>query len=391
MCVLNRTNGATALVAAMAAILAVPAMATRDDHDDSTSGRKNCSTHANLLFQACKADRQDDFLVHKADCLYVTEKEDQRSCLADAREESRDKAEECREVYQARREVCDLVGEQRFDIEFEPDDFVDPDDIGGDVGANPYFPLTEGHTSVIVGGGEVTVVTVTDEVRYVGEEPDEDDGEGDDDALPCRVVRDLVFEENFDDGEVEYDAVEVTQDWYAQHTSGDIIYCGENTYEIEDGLIDNTDGSFANGTDRALAGYLVRAFPIPGEGDRQEMASDEAEDIVEYVSLSTTPPPEEGGDVENRDIACGDNGCLKTFELNPRDPGTAEYKYYLPGTGFVLAVKIDEDRNYIEEREEVTCVGDSLDVLYDASCGIADPLALKEALCFWAPTLCTDE
>ena len=329
----------------MAAILAVPAMADGDD-EDSRPGRKSCSSHANLLFQACKADRRDDLLVHKADCLYVTPKEDQPWCLADAREESREKAEECRNVYQARLEVCDLVGEQRFDIEFDPEDFVDPDAIGDGVDPNPYFPLTAGHTSVIVGGGEVTVVTVTDEVREVGEE----------------------------------------------HVSGDVIYCGENTYEIEAGLIDNTDGSFANGTDRARAGYLVRAFPVVGEGDRQEMASDEAEDIVEYVSLSTTPADEEGGDVSNENIACDPNGgCLKTFELNPRDPGTAEYKYYLPGTGFVLAVKIDEDRNPIGEREEVTCVGDSLDVLDDKSCGIADPDALKAALCFWAPTLCTDE
>lgn len=388
MSVLNRTNGVNALVAAIAAILAVPAMASRDDHDDSRSGRKSCSTHANLLFQACKADRQDDFLVHKADCLYVTPKEDLQSCLADAREESRDKGEECREVYQARRNVCDLVGEQRFDIEFDPADFVHPDDIGYGVEPNPYFPLTAGHTQVIVGGGEVTVVTATEEVRFVGEEPDEDDLEGDSDALPCRVVRDLVFEESEDDEDgTEYDAVEVTQDWYAQHLNGDVIYCGENTYEIEDGLIDNTDGSFANGTDRALAGFLVRADPVVGEGDRQEMASDEAEDIVEYVSTAASPPLEEGGEGM---IRC-DDACLKTYELNPRDPAVAEYKYYKPGIGFVLAVKIDEDRKPIGEREEVTCVGDSLDVLDHPSCGIDDPEALKDALCFWAPTLCTDQ
>ena len=31
---------------------------------------------------------------------------------------------------------------------------------------------------------------------------------------------------------------------------------------IEDELIDNTDGSFAHGTDRARAGVLLRAFPV---------------------------------------------------------------------------------------------------------------------------------
>jgi hypothetical protein len=219
-------------------------------------------------------------------------------------------------------------------------------------------------------------VTATDEVRDVG-------------GLPCRVVRDLVFEEaEEEDGNIEYEAIEVTQDWYAQHVSGDVIYCGENTYEIEDGLIDNTDGSFANGTERARAGYLVRAFPVVGEGDRQEMATDEAEDFVEYVSLTATPSDDEGGDVEA--YPC-DGGCLQTFEINPHDPGEGEYKYYLPGTGFVLATKLDEDRQPTGEREEVTCIGDSLEILNDESCGIADPAALFDALCSWAPdALCPD-
>lgn len=338
-------------------------------------GKKSCSTHAKLLRYACYADRADDYLVHIADCVYVTSAEDERECRREARQERREKAEECSDVYDERLELCDLLGEQRFDVEFDPVEFVHPDDLGDTVDPNPYWPLTEGHTHVIIAEGEVTVVTATDEVRDVG-------------GLPCRVIRDLVFEENDEGGEVEYDAVEVTQDWYAQHESGDTIYCGENTYEIEDGLIDNTDGSFANGTDRARAGYLVRAFPVVGQGDRQEMATDEAEDYVRYENLMTTPSAAEGGDVAAFPCA---GLCLQTFEVNPRDPGEAEYKYYLPGTGFVLAVKLDEDGMPTGEREEVSCVGDSIDVLNDAACGIADPDALFDALCAWAPeALCPD-
>lgn len=345
-----------------------------DDDDDRGSGP--CTAHAKLLRRACHADRRDDLLVHLADCIYVTPREDKRECRVEAHVEAGEKTEECWEVFQARLDVCDLVGEQRFDVEFDPADFVDPDDIGDGVDPNPYWPLTAGHTHVVIADGEVTVVTATDEVREVG-------------GLPCRVIRDLVFEEGEDDeGEIEYEGVEVTQDWYAQHVNGDTIYCGENTYEVEDGLIDNTDGSFANGTDRARAGFLVRAFPVVGQGDRQEMATDEAEDYVEYVSLATTPSDEEGGDVAA--YPC-DGGCMQTFEVNPHDPGQAEFKYYLPGTGFVLATKLDEDGNPTGEREEVTCVGDSLDILNDPSCGIADPEAMFEALCLWAPdALCAD-
>ncbi|MDH3628202.1 MAG: hypothetical protein OEV00_01885 [Acidobacteriota bacterium] len=334
-----------------------------------------CNTHAYLLKWACAADRRDDYLVHRADCIYVTDPENKDECRAEAREAADEMSEECADVFEARRDLCDLLGQEPFLPDFDPADFVDPNDIGDSVDPNPYWPLTEGHTHVIHAEDEIVVLTTTDEVIDVG-------------GIPCRVVRDFAFEEGEDDeGVIEYEAIEVTQDWYAQNLDGDIIYCGENTYEVEDGLIDNTDGSFAHLTDRALAGYLLRAMPIVGEGDRQEMASDEAEDYVKYLSLAATPSEDEGGDVEA--FPCG-GACLQTFELNPRDPGDSENKYYLPGTGFVLATKF-EDGEPTGEREEVTCIGDSIDVLNDPDCEIADPEALFEALCAWAPeALCFD-
>ena len=114
-------------------------------------GKQACSTHARLLRHACYADRQDDYLVHIADCVYVSSAEDERECRKEAREESTEKSEECRDVYEARLEVCDLVGEERFDVEFDPAEFVDPNAIGDTVDPNPYWPLTAGHTHVIIG------------------------------------------------------------------------------------------------------------------------------------------------------------------------------------------------------------------------------------------------
>ena len=346
---------------------------------DFLSGKRGwnprpCTKHARLMRKACHADMTDDYLVHLADCSYVVSADEEHECRFEAIEEATETLEECADVFEERLALCELLGERRFDIEFDPSEIVDPNEIGQGVSPNPYWPLAEGHTHVILADGEVTVVTATDEVIDVG-------------GLPCRVVRDLVFEEVDEDGEVEYEAVEVTQDWYAQTVSGDILYCGENTYEIEDGLIDNTDGSFANGTDRARAGFLLRAYPEVGRGDRQEMATDEAEDYVRYESLATTPSEEEGGDAK---YACSGN-CLKTYEVNPRDPGEAEYKYYVRGIGFVLATKL-EDGEFTGEREEVSCVGGSLEILDDPSCGISDPEALREALCAWAPeALCEDD
>lgn len=347
-----------------------------------------CSKHAKLMLYACFADREDTFLVHRADCAYVTAAEDERECMAEAREERAEIAGECRDVYEARLELCDLVGEQRYDIAFEPGDFVDPDDIGDGVDPNQYWPLTAGHTHIIVSETEddegdmvkeVVVVTATGETRDIG-------------GLPCRVVRDLVFEE---DDEGEYSALEMTQDWYAQIGAagaargigevGDTVYCGENTFEVEDDLIDNTDGSFAHNVDRAKAGFSVRQNPVVGTGDRQEMSSDEAEDYVRYEALMASPSDDEGGDLEGA-LAC-DGACLKTFELNPREPGGAEHKYYLPGTGFVLATKLDEDGVPTGEREEVTCVTESLTDALDLgeACGIGNADALRDAMCAWSP------
>lgn len=346
-----------------------------------------CSKHARLMLHACFADRQDSYLVHRADCVYVNEAENTRNCLQEARMESLSDAEECLDVYEARQDLCNLVGQQRYDIEFETSDFIDPNEIGNTVQPNQYWPLTAGHTHVIVSESEddegeivkeVVVVTATAEVREVG-------------GIPCRVIRDMVFEEE----EGEYSAVEITQDWYAQigvagasrgiGNEGDTVYCGENTFEVEDDLVDNTDGSFAHGTARAKAGFLVRQFPVPGSGDRQEMASDEAEDYVRYESLGATPSASEGGDLDYP-LACNDN-CLKTYEVNPRDPGAAEYKYYRPGTGFVLATKLDENGEPTGEREEVSCVKDSLEDALNAGaeCGIGFPEELLAAICAWAP------
>jgi hypothetical protein len=58
----------------------------------------------------------------------------------------------------------------------------------------------------------------------------------------------------------EKSALEATQDWHAQlgetgeargiGEAGDTVYCGENTFEVEDDLIDSTDGSSGHNTHR---------------------------------------------------------------------------------------------------------------------------------------------
>jgi hypothetical protein len=99
----------------------------------------------------------------------------------------------------------------------------------------------------------------------------------------------------------------------------------------------------------------------------------------------TAPGADEGGD--NEAFPCSPDMCLKTFDFSPLEPESTEFKYYLPGTGFVLAVAL-EDGEITGEREELVCVGDSLQVLEDPVCGIDDTDALLEVLCEHSPAFC---
>ena len=81
---------------------------------------------------------------------------------------------------------------------------------------------------------------------------------------------------------------------------------------------------------------------------------------------------------------------MQTFEFAPIEPESTEFKYYLPGVGFVLAVAL-EDGEVTGEREELVCVGDSLAILESPACEIEDLEALLEELCKAAPsTFCGD-
>ena len=197
-------------------------------------------------------------------------------------------------------------------------------------------------------------------------------------GVSCRTVKDIVF--LYADG--EYEPVEVTDDWYAQSTTGDVYYCGEIARNFEDGILVDLDGSFEAGRDFAKSGVLIRAMPSVGEAHRQEFLLGEAEDVIHYVDTMAIPPAAEGG--ENPDFPCAPAGCVKTEEFIPTEPEAGEYKYYREGTGFVLGIAL-EDGEVTGERDELVCTGDSLDILDDPVCGIDDPVKLLEELCKLSP------
>lgn len=359
----------------IAALLMTPASA---EHRDRPTP---CIQTAKTMMLACQFDVRDDYYETLANCQNIASRGERKACFRDAYAIEREDGEFCGEVKEARVEACEVLNEYRYDPDpLLVNEFIDPNDVPDIYPANPYVSVAAGHTYVLRAGedGEETVVVhVTEDTREIL-------------GVLCRVVVDIVVETEVDDetGEVEYEAVEVTDDWFAQTVSGDVVYCGEVARNYEDGVLRDLDGSFEAGLDFAKSGYLALQAPVSGFTHRQEFSLGEAEDIIQYVDLNTAPSEEEGGN--NPKFSCGSNGCVQTYEFAPIDPESTEFKYYVPHTGFVLAVAM-EDGEITGEREELICIGDSLDVLDDPACEIAQPEQLLEVLCELSPgAFCSD-
>ena len=253
-------------------------------------GDTACVSSTRNLVRACIVDTYEELEVTIANCKNFGDKQDQRACRREAFKTQKEERGTCLAQRDARLEVCDLLNERFYDPDplLDPAlSFIDPNEVGQQYAPNPYLSLQSGMTQVLQAGEdfeELLVVHVTEEVREIH-------------GTPCRIVIDAEFEvEVEDDGSVEYEVVEVTDDWYAQDTTGNVYYCGELSRNFEDGLLTDLDGSFEAGKDFAKAGVLIQANPVPGQAHRQEFALDEAEDVVQYVSLAASPEADEGGE-----------------------------------------------------------------------------------------------
>lgn len=350
-----------------------------------------CALSANSMKQSCYFDVNDDLYETLASCQHIADSADRKSCQSSAWQARRDDSRECRSVHEARREACEILNEDRYD----PDPLLDPANVFVDpdmpVLTNPYVSVEAGHTYVLRAGEidedpeEIVVVHVSEDTRDVL-------------GVPCRIVVDIVFEiETNEDDEVEYEVVEATDDLFALTAAGDVIYCGEVSRNYEDGVLRDLDGSFEAGIEWAKSGVLIRRDPVPGIAHRTEFAPGEAEDIIQYVTMSGGPTDDQGGEVEG--FEC-DFDCLQTYDFAPLDPESTEFKFYKADDGseshqfgFVLAVGMEDGE--VVEREELVCVGDSLDTLYEPQCGLGDEEqvdALIEELCKVSPeTFCADD
>jgi hypothetical protein len=193
-------------------------------------------------------------------------------------------------------------------VDLNPADFTTEID-------NPYWPMAPGSRWVYretdtEGTKQRVVVTVTPRTKKIAN------------GVEARVVHDEVTENG--------EPVEVTDDWYAQDSDGNIWYLGEDTTEYEGGKPVSTAGSFEAGVDGAQAGIILPADPEVGVTYRQEYYAGEAEDEGEIFSLD-----------EQAEVPFGHfTNALMTKDLNPLEPKVLEYKFYARDVGPVLAVSV---------------------------------------------------
>jgi hypothetical protein len=307
------------LAASLATVMFTAAASAVEKH------RKGfCSRTASVLLRACQNEVRDNFWIATGNCINLSDDAERKACNEEARTQKEDGPGLCDEQYSARLQVCDLVGEDRYDPEFDTAQFVDPDEIGVSVAPNPYFPLIRGTRWVYKGADEMFTDTVTDKTKLIG-------------GVTCRVVHDVVEK----DGVV----VEITDDWFAQDLAGNVWYCGEIVQELETFEGDDPaepelvgiEGSWKARREGGKPGVFVLVAPQVGEAYRAEVSLGNAEDVAEVVSTTGT---------EAVPAAQCNNDCLVTREFTPLEPGVEEFFYYAPGVGLIL--EIDREGNRVE-------------------------------------------
>lgn len=305
-------------------LLALASLAADAAHA-GPSGARYCSATAELQEQACQLEARDDSFLAKAICLNIGDTSERLACNADAADALLEATLACDEVEDAREALCGLIGEGRYEPDFDPASYDDP---RNPTRLNPYQPLAIGNHWTFVEDGEIVDITVLDATKEI-------------DGVECVVMRDVVSV----DGQV----VEDTDDWFGLRRDGSVMYCGEEVKDYETFPGDDPirpelvsrDGSFKHGRDGDKGGIVMLAAPRVGATYRQEFSANNAEDAATILSttyrygrnatLDAFVPPALAR------LLCRAGDCLVTREFSPMSPDVYEVKYYARGIGQFLA------------------------------------------------------
>jgi hypothetical protein len=317
------TLGVTALAVGLGVVLvAAPA---------SARWRRSgyCTKTADLQFSACENEVKDDYFVARAICLNLLDADERDECNDEARDEQSEGKQLCREQRAARGELCEQLGEDRYDPNFDPALF--DDDFDNLTNPNEYFPLAIGNVAEFESGDETIRIEVMDKTKLI-------------DGVTCIVVNDVVSEDGV--------PIEDTDDWFGQRKDGTIDYCGESVrdFEVFEGddpeepeLVE-IEGSFKAGRDGDKPGMLFPGSPVVGHVFRQEWSPSNAEDAAVVLSTSYQYPSGSGLDEsvppDLAELFCSDDPCVVVGEFSPIDPGVFEHKFYGKGIGKFLEVGV---------------------------------------------------
>ena len=191
---------------------------------------------------------------------------------------------------------------------------LDPADFSADV-TNPFWPMKPGTrwTYRNVENGqppqdiEVVVTTATKKLAN---------------GITARVVRYTA--------RVKGQITEDTIDWYAQDAGGNVWYMGEQTAEFENGKVTSRAGSWEAGKEGAMPGILLPAQQHVGQKYRQEYKRGEAEDNGEVLATNNLVETKAGSYKK----------ALVTMDTSAVETTAAEYKFYAPGVGPLLALDV---------------------------------------------------
>ncbi|HEY1265701.1 MAG TPA: hypothetical protein VGH16_00485 [Candidatus Binatia bacterium] len=263
-----------------------------------------CLLSSTVSERSCQASAQSDFWNALATCYNLSDASARKACQQQAQADQKDALQSCDDQNDARDRVCRQLGGAAYDPK------IDSTKFSGTL-TNQYLAYTTGTTFVYESNlGQHNEVVVTNNTRNIL-------------GADCREVHDTV--------KVNGDLTEDTLDWFCQDPDGNVWYFGENSKELQDGLIVSLEGSWTGGIDGAKPGIAMKANPKVGDVYRQEFLPGVAEDIAEVLSVTETITLPGFGTMIN---------CIKTKETTPLEPDALENKFYCPGVGLVRDVDL---------------------------------------------------
>ncbi len=266
-----------------------------------------CRLTSENALRSCRTGTQSDHWLALGKCDNISDAAERKACQQQAHSDLKDARQSCNDQQDARGADCRRLGEAPYDPVINPANF-------SATITNQFLPLTPGTTFVYESPTEINEVVVTNNTKQIL-------------GATCLEVHDTVKLKP------SSELTEDTLDWFCQDVVGNVWYFGENTKQLEGGLVVGLEGSWTAGVDGAKPGIAMKANPAIGDFYRQEFLLGVAEDIGEVLSLTeTVTVPYNGGTTFTN--------CVKTKDTTPLDPESLEHKFYCSGIGLVLTIDV---------------------------------------------------